>query len=401
MNRLDILSQVAVASPSRIVMVVMDGLGGLPHPETGKTELETAVTPNLDYLAKGAICGLAEPLGPGLTPGSGPSHMALFGYDPFQFTVGRGVLEAFGIDFPLEDRDVAARGNFCTMDDDGVIVDRRAGRISTEECARLCQQLGQIKLGGVQALVAPVRGHRFLLVLRGDKLNADVSHSDPNQVGLEPRPIVAVSPKAEETASFAREWVTRAREMLAGSHPANMVLLRGFSTHPHFPSMGQVFKLDAVAIATYPMYRGLAKLVGMEVVDSGSSIQEEFDALARHYADHDFFFVHVKHTDTAGEDGNFEGKVRVIEEVDTALGQLMDLKPEVTVVTGDHSTPALLKAHSWHPVPFLLHSPWCRADDVTEFSERACARGGLGVFPSLHIMPLALANALKITKFGA
>jgi 2,3-bisphosphoglycerate-independent phosphoglycerate mutase len=403
MNELEQIETIAVRSPSKIALVVVDGLGGLPHPDTGKTELETAKTPNLDFLARNGISGLIEPLGPGLTPGSGPAHLALFGYDPFRFTIGRGILEALGIDFPLQEGDVAARGNFCTVNDAGVIVDRRAGRISDDECARLCQLLGHIKVDNLQPLVRPVRGHRFLVVLRGHDLHPDVSDSDPNQIGVKPKQIVVLSPEAESTAALVQEWVNKARNVLVNSYPANMVLLRGFSRHPHFPSMSQVYKLKPAAIATYPMYRGLAKLLGMDVLDIGkqSSIEEEFDVLAKHYADYDFFFLHIKQADAAGEDGNFQEKVRVIEEVDAALPRLTDLQPEVTVVTGDHSTPALLKAHSWHPVPFVLSSRWCRADDVTEFSERACARGSLGRLPALAVMPLALANALKLTKFGA
>ncbi len=381
--------------------MVLDGLGGLPHPETEKTELETAQTPNLNSLAKKGICGLVEPISPGLTPGSGPAHLALFGYDPFRFTIGRGVLEALGIDFSLQEGDVAARGNFCTIDDEGVISDRRAGRISTEKCIELCQQLSQIEVNEIQLLVSPVKEHRFVIVFRGDNLCSELGDSDPQQVGLRPNRVVALAPEARETAALANEFIGKAKALLANSYPANMVLLRGFSQSPHFPSMSDVYKVKPAAIVTYPMYRGLAKLVGMEVVDSGDSIGEEFAALTRHYASHDFFFLHIKQTDTAGEDGDFLRKVQVIEEVDAALPQLLNLQPEVIVVTGDHSTPALLKAHSWHPVPFLLYSQWCRPDDVVEFSEPACAKGSLGRFPALEVMPLALANALKLTKFGA
>ena len=401
MTILSQLSQLSITSTAKIVLVIMDGLGGLPHPETHKTELETAQTPNLDRLAKEGICGLTEPVGPGLTPGSGPGHLALFGYDPLTFTIGRGMLEALGIDFPLQPGDMAARGNFCTIDDKGLIVDRRAGRISTEECRRLCQQLSGIKIPGIQPLVAPVEEHRFLLVLRGENLHPELSDSDPQQLGLAPKQILPLNPEATQTATLANEWVTKAKTILAGSRPANMVLLRGFSEFPHFPSMGELYKLKPLAIATYPMYRGLAKLVGMKVVDSGHSIEDEFIALASHYAQHDFVFLHIKQTDSAGEDGDFMRKVRVIEEVDAALPRLIKLQPEVIIVTGDHSTPAVLKAHSWHPVPFLLYSQFCRPDEVTEFSERACSRGSLGRFPALQVMPLALANAQRLTKFGA
>ena len=401
MDRMSQISQLAVASPGKIVLLVMDGLGGLPHPETGKTELETAKTPHLDRLAKEGICGMSEPLGPGLTPGSGPGHLGLFGYDPFAFVIGRGILEALGVDFPLEKGDIAARGNFCTVDDKGVITDRRAGRISTEVCTKLCEELGGINFQGVKALVAPVEGHRFLLVLRGASLKPDLADSDPQQVGVAPKEVAALSREAEATAAVVNSWIAKARGVLADHHPANMVVLRGFARLPHLPSMGESYKLNPVAIATYPMYRGLARLVGMKVVDCGRSVEDQFAALAKHYAEHDFLFLHIKKTDTAGEDGDFQRKVKAIEEVDAALPLVVDLNPDVIVVTGDHSTPAVMKAHSWHPVPFLLHSPLCRPDDVIEFSERACSKGALGRFPALDIMPLALAHAQKLAKFGA
>jgi 2,3-bisphosphoglycerate-independent phosphoglycerate mutase len=401
MDTLSQLSQLCVPSDARIALVVMDGLGGLPHPETHETELEAARTANLDYLAKEGICGLAKPIGPGLTPGSGPGHLALFGYDPLTFAIGRGILEALGIDFPLQPGDVAARGNFCTIDDNNLIVDRRAGRISTEQCARLCQQLSGITMPGIQALVAPVEEHRFLLVLRGDNLDPGLGDSDPQQLGLPPKEIMPLSTEAIRAAALAHEWIATAKAALSNSHPANMVLLRGFSKLPHFPSMREVYKLNPLAIATYPMYRGLAKLVGMKVVDGGHSIEDEFAALARYCGEHDFFFLHIKQTDTAGEDGDFWRKVRIIEEVDSAFPRLMELHPDVIIVTGDHSTPAVLKGHSWHPVPFLLYSQFCRPDEATAFSERACARGSLGRFPALDLMPLALANARRLAKFGA
>ena len=401
MISLEQIGEVAIPSPSKIVFLVIDGLGGLPHPETGKTELETAQTPNLDNLARKGICGLSEPVSPGITPGSGVAHLALFGYDPFKFAIGRGILEALGIDFPIQPGDVVARGNFCTVNEEGIILDRRAGRISTEKCSELCQLLSQISIDGVQLLISPVKEHRFIVVFRGSDLHAELSDSDPNQIGMAPRQTVALAPKASKTAALANEFITEAKAILAKSHPANMVLLRGFSQRPRFPFMSEVYKLKPAAIAAYPMYRGLAKLVGMEVLDTGASIEEEFATLSQRYAEYDFFFLHIKQADTAGEDGDFRRKTKVIEEVDTALPQLLKLNSEVIVVTGDHSTPALLKSHSWHPVPFLLYSPWCRREEVTEFSERACAKGSLGRFPALDIMPLAMAHALKLVKFGA
>ncbi len=401
MVNLELIKSLAQSSLAKIVLIVFDGLGGLPHPETGKTELETANTPNLDRLAAKGICGFVDTVGSGITPGSAPGHLALFGYDPLRFNIGRGVLEATGIDFDLQYGDVAARGNFCTIDESGLVTDRRAGRISTEKCAELCQLLDGIAIGGIKSLVRPVREHRLIVVFRGDGLCAGVTDSDPQQIGVAPRAVTALQPEADKMANIANQFLAQAKTILTGHHPANMVLLRGFSGRPQFPTMDEIYKLKPAAIASYPMYRGLARLVGMEVLETGAGIEQEFMTLNQHYADYDFFFLHIKGTDSAGEDGDFDRKVKVIEETDRALSSLISLEPDVIVVTGDHSTPALLKGHSWHPVPVLLYSKWCRRDRVGEFSESACLSGGLGRFPATQIMPLAMANALKLTKFGA
>ena len=381
--------------------MVIDGLGGLPHPETGKTELETASTPNLDQLATKGICGLTDPVSPGITPGSSPGHLALFGYNPVSFDIGRGVLEAIGIDFDLQTDDVAARGNFCTVDKAGLVIDRRAGRISTEKCTELCRLLDGVVIERVKLIVCPVREHRFVVTFRGEGLSPDVSDSDPQQIGVAPGVITALRPEAGRMADIANQFVAQAKEALAKHSPANMILLRGFSEFPQLPTMGEIYKLKPAAIASYPLYRGLAKLAGMEILKTGTSIEDEFMTLKQNYANYDFFFLHIKGTDSAGEDGDFDRKVRIIEEIDSALASLISMEPDVIVVTGDHSTPALLKGHSWHPVPILLYSKWCRPDRVSEFSESACISGGLGRFPAMQIMPLAMANALKLTKFGA
>jgi len=399
---LELIKEIAIPSSSRIVLLVIDGLGGLPNPETGKTELETANTPNLDQLAAKGICGLTDPVAPGITPGSSPGHLALFGYNPVSYNIGRGVLEAIGIDFELQPGDVAARGNFCTVDETGLVTDRRAGRISTEKCTELCQLLNGLSIDGVKVLVCPVREHRLVVVFRGDGLTPGASDSDPQQIGVTPKSITALSLKANRLASIANQFIARTKATLAEHHPANMVLLRGFSQHPHFPSMAEIYKLKPAAIASYPMYRGLAKLVGMEILETGATIENEFTTLKQNYPDYDFFFLHIKGTDSAGEDGDFDRKVQILEQIDKTLPELISLEPDVVVVTGDHSTPALLKGHSWHPVPVLLYSRWCRPDRVSEFSESACASsGGLGRFPATQIMTLAMANALKLTKFGA
>ncbi|OGO08032.1 MAG: phosphoglycerate mutase [Chloroflexi bacterium RBG_13_57_8] len=401
MNKLELIKGIARTSPEKIVLLVIDGLGGLPDARTGKTELETARIPHLDALATRGICGLSDPIAPGITPGSGPGHLALFGYDPVEYNIGRGVLEAMGIDIELGAEDIAARGNFCTIDKDGIITDRRAGRISTEKSAGLCKLLERISVEGVDIKVTPVREHRFVVVFRGADLHAELTESDPSMTGVSPLEIKAEQAKARRTANIVKEFITAAKGVLKKHHPANMILLRGFSRKPQLPSLQEIYKLKPLAITVYPMYRGLARLVGMAISPKCATLEDEFKTLKANYKKFDFFFVHIKWTDTAGEDGDFGRKVNVLEQIDAALPVLTDLGPDVLVVTGDHSTPAMLGGHSWHPVPLVICSRYCRTDSVEDFSEKACLGGGLGRIRATDIMPLAMANALKLTKFGA
>ena len=399
---LSLLRHLKKASDSKILMVVLDGLGGMPLKPTGLTELEMANTPHLDALVFRGICGLHQPVGTGITPGSGPGHLALFGYDPLKYPVGRGVLGALGIGFDLKPDDVAARGNFCSVDDRGNITDRRAGRISTEECETLCRRLREIRLPDAEIFIEPVRDYRFLLVIRGDGLDAEIKDTDPQETGKPPLPPQPRSGKAKRTAELVASFVKQAGEILSGQHPANMVLLRGFSKKPDLPLMNDVFGLKAVAIAVYPMYRGVSRLVGMDVIETGDSFEEAYETLKKAWDAYDFFYFHVKKIDSAGEDGNFDQKVSLIEAFDENVPLLMDLKPQVLIVTGDHSSPAKLKSHSWHPVPVLLWSPNCRTDGVTRFGEKHCIDGSLGPrFPAIELMPLALAHAMRLEKFGA
>lgn len=394
------LQDLVQETPSRIVFLVADGLGGLPHPETGRSELEEARTPNLDRLARESACGLSTPVLPGIAPGSGPGHLALFGYDPVKYLIGRGVLEALGVEADLREGDVAARGNFCTVDARGVITDRRAGRISTEEAAPLVDLLDRIALPGVEVRVLPVREHRFVLILRGPDLSDRVTDTDPGRAGLPPRPASALSPEGARTAEVVNRFVEEAGRVLAGREFANMVLLRGFSRLPRLPRFGEAYRLRACAIAGYPMYRGLARVLGMEVLPTGSTFAEEVATLRAHFHEYTFFYLHYKATDTAGEDGDFSAKVRALEALDAHLPDILALEPDVFVLTGDHSTPAVLGAHSWHPVPVLLRSRWTRGEGVGRFTERECARGSLGRIPATSLMFLALAHAGKLAKFG-
>ncbi len=399
---LDFIRKLTKPAETKIVFLIIDGLGGLPSNSQKLTELEKANTPNLDLLASQSICGLQQPVNSGITPGSGPGHLGLFGYDPIKYQVGRGVLSALGINFDLKPEDVACRGNFCTINQEGIVIDRRAGRISTEKNKELCELLRTIKIPDVDLIIETVKEYRFLLVFRGKDFSSDIIDTDPQAIGMKPLKPQARSQNAEETANIVVDFLDQARTFLKNQHPANMVLLRGFSKKPNWPLMKDVYGLNCAAIAAYPMYRGIAKLLGMHILETGETIKDEFKTLENKWNDFDFFYVHIKKSDSAGEDGDFNRKVSVIEEVDKEIPQLIDLNPDVIVVSGDHSTPSLLKYHSWHPVPTLLWSKYCRADNVEQFGERSCITGGLGpMFPTTDLMPLALANANRLEKFGA
>jgi 2,3-bisphosphoglycerate-independent phosphoglycerate mutase len=396
------LQELIAPAHTKIAMIIMDGLGGLPLEPGGKTELETARTPNLDALAAKSALGLTIPVRPGITPGSGPGHLGIFGYDPIEYEIGRGALEALGVDFELGPDDVAARGNFCAVDARGVLIDRRAGRLPTSASQELAELLRSIHVEGVEFYVEPVKEHRFAFVMRGLGLSDGLTETDPRINGIPPLPVAALNAESKRAADVANEFIAEARRMLTGKSPANMILLRGFAKFPTVPTYPDMFGLRAAAIAVNGMYRGVARLVGMTVLPvEANTIAGEFAALEKHWNEFDFFYLHVKQTDTAGEDGDFARKVRVIEEVDSLMPRLMALRPDVVIVSGDHSSPAVLKSHSWHPVPTLLYSEYVRADGIDEFGERACARGSLGILPAKNVMPIALANAGRLAKFGA
>lgn len=389
-----------VSTPSKIVLLVVDGLGGLAHPDTGRSELETANLPNLDAMAQRSACGLTTPVLPGVAPGSGPGHLALFGYDPLKYMIGRGALEALGIEAELLPGDVAARGNFCTVDHSGSLVDRRAGRIPTELSAPLCRRLDGIELDGVALDVFPVQDYRFVLRLRGEGLSERVSETDPQITGVPALEVTALEPAAKKTAQLVNQFVEQARRLLAEEERGNMVLLRGWAQLPSLPPMGEVYRLNPAAIAAYPMYRGLATVADMQIIPTGMSFSDEVETLRAHYDAHDFFFIHYKPADTAGEDGDFDAKVRALEALDPLIPQIRALNPDVFMVAGDHATPAIMAAHSWHPVPFMLNSTLTRGEGVASFDEKACGLGSIGRIPATNIMLLALSHSGKLTKFG-
>lgn len=399
----NLISELLVSNSTKIVFLIMDGLGGIQMEERGKTELQAARTPHLDQLAEVSSCGLLDPVGAGITPGSGPAHFALFGYDPIRYNIGRGILEATGIDFPLTEKDVVARMNFATVDRGGKVTDRRAGRISTETNQRVCQKIRQgLKPGkGLEVVVETVKEHRGILVLRGEGLRGEIQDTDPEREGVPPLEAKALIPEAKETAAGVQNILSQVGKILADEPQANMVLLRGFAKHTRYPSMKERYGLNSLAIAAYPMYRGISRLVGMTVLPHVSNLEEEFKALEDNFSKYDFFFLHVKQTDSRGEDGNFDAKAAVIEEVDRYLPRVRALNPDVLVVTGDHATPAKLASHSWHPLPVILYSKFCLIDGVKKFDEVSCIQGALGRMPSVDLLPLALANARRLNKFGA
>ena len=404
MEILELIRELKQPADSKIVLLVADGLGGLPMKPGGKTELETARTPNLDKLAADGIQGASIPVKMGITPGSGPGHLGLFGYDPLKYQIGRGALEATGIGFQLQKNDVAIRCNFCTLDSEGNISDRRAGRISSEESAPLAISLRKIKIPGIEIFVEPVKEHRFVVVFRGAGLGGDVADTDPQRTGVEPLEAVANDPHdkaSHRTAEVANSFLGQAKTILAKEKKANFHTMRGFAVKPNLSSFEEVYGLRAAAIAVYPMYKGLASLAGMQIVGTAKTLQEQIDELKKSWEQYDFFFLHFKYTDSTGEDGNFDEKVKRIEELDAMLPQIRALDPTVLIVTGDHSTPSYLQTHSWHPVPTILHSNCCRPDPHTQFSESTCITGGLGHFEAMNLMPLAMANANRLGKFGA
>ncbi len=399
--------ELALKTRAKLALVVLDGLGDLATRDQGYlTPLEAARTPNLDALSKDAAQGRMLPVAPGITPGSGPGHLALFGYDPLEFQVGRGVIEALGLGLDLRAGDVAARANFCTLDSKGIVTDRRAGRIDTTVCENLCVMLSQKikKIGDAQVIIKPGKGHRFVVLFRGDGLEGPLTDADPHREGL---PVPAVepvnpkSPKARQTAKLVAEFYKTALPLLAPKSPANGLLLRGIAHQPAIPTFQERYGLRAACLAVYPMYKGLAQLVGMTRLEGPQTIAEQFERYIAELDNYDYFFIHYKYTDMHGEDGNFSAKQKSIEEFDDALPILLRNKPDVLAITGDHSTPCILKGHSWHPQPVLLYSPYSGSDKLDRFTETGANAGSLGIFEAKCLIRLMQANAKMFDKFGA
>jgi 2,3-bisphosphoglycerate-independent phosphoglycerate mutase len=401
-SRLEVLKSLAVENQTKMILLVLDGLGGLPGKD-GLTELEKAVTPNLDELAETGETGLLEIVDTGITPGSGPGHLGLFGYDPFEFTIGRGILEALGVGAEVSKGDICARGNFATWNGEDVITDRRAGRIDTETSGELVNKLSDSisEIDGVRVRFYPGLEHRFVVVLSGEGLSENVSDADPQVEGKPMKWSEATAYDGKKTSDVVNTLIREVRKVLSGESRANGCLLRGFSGVPDIPGMRDLYKIHPLAVASYPMYRGLARLVGMDVSEPARDLKDLVEIVEAQWDAHDYFFVHVKYTDSKGEDGDFDAKVDVIEQVDRILPSLLELCPEVIAITGDHSTPAALSAHSWHPSPLVFKSSWVRPDGSKTFGERACAKGSLGIMPASKLMGLMLAHARRLSKYGA
>ncbi len=393
------LDSITRNTTSKIIFLVIDGLGGYPD-KTGKSELEYAKIPNLNQLVSKSDCGLTIPVLEGITPGSGPGHLSLFGYDPIKYLLGRGILETLGIDIELNPNEIAARGNFCTVDNNGNITDRRANRIQTNISTQIINELKKIELSGIEFKIYPVRDHRFVLIMNGKNLSPNISETDPQILGTKPLESLPLSDNAINTASKINQFVELTKTILSTRETANMILLRGFSQLPNLPNFNFSYKLKSCAIAAYPMYKGLAKLLGMDVLNCGDTFEQEIKTLKENFNKYNFFFLHYKPADAAGEDGNFENKIKTLEALDKFIPEITNINPDVLVIAGDHSTPAILGSHSWHPVPVMIHTNKSINHNVKHFTEKDLIYGNLGTIHATKLMLLSLANAGKLNKYG-
>ena len=404
----------------KVVLVIIDGLGDRPISELkDQTPLEAANTPNLDYFATNGITGIMNAIDVGIRPGSDTSHLAIFGYDPETHYTGRGIFEAAGIGMELKKGDIALRGNFATVTEDLIIVDRRAGRI--ENVSKLADALNGMKIDGVRFFVKAGVMHRAGVVLRGSNLSHMVSDNDPHEVGVKVKQVKALdnTEEAKFTASVINKFLEEAHKILKEHEvnkkrrkerllEANYILLRGASKLTHFEPFEKKYKLKACCIAGAGLYKGIAKVLGMDVLQvkgatgtANTDINAKFIAAKKALAKYDFVFVHIKYADNYAEDGNVFGKLKFIEKIDDALIHLIGIKDTLIVITADHSTPCKLKAHSGDPVPIVMFGEGVRTDKVKEFNERSCMQGGLGRIKGKDLMNEILNLIGKAKLYGA
>jgi 2,3-bisphosphoglycerate-independent phosphoglycerate mutase len=407
MNLDALYSELTLETNAKLVLMVLDGVGDIATKDQGNlTPLEAAATPNLDALCKESAQGRMIPVAPGITPGSGPGHLGLFGYDPLEFQVGRGVIEALGLGVELKTGDVCARANFATLDPKGIVTDRRAGRIPTETCEKLCAMLSAKvkKIGDTQVIIKAGKEHRFVVVFRGKGLEGPLTDADPNREGFAiptVKPRDPRSAKQKKMAKLIAEFYKAALPIIAKEKPANGFLMRGIAHQPDIPLFQDRYSLKPACLAVYPMYKGLAQLVGMTKIEGPQTITEQFERYLAEYDNYDYFFIHFKYTDQYGEDGNFASKKKAIEELDAALPILLKKRPDVLAITGDHSTPAPMKGHSWHPQPVMIHSACSGSDKLERFTETGANQGSLGVFEAKYLIRYMQAHARMFDKFGA
>ena len=400
--------------------VICDGLGDRPIPKLGrKTPLEYAKTPNLDAIARRGIIGAMNTIDIGVRPGSDTAHMAIFGYDPHVYYTGRGPFETAGLRMEHKDGDICFRVNMGTVDDTLHIIDRRAGRIG--DTSAFARELNGMKIDGVEFFVKAGTGYRMGMIMRGKKLSTHITDIDPGHVGKGVRMCEATddTSEAKRTAKILNTFVSRAHKLLKrmpvnidrqknGLPQANYLLVRGAGVYPKLPRFFDKYGLRAACFAGAGLYKGIARLIGMDVVHvpgatgkPDSNIRAKVETAIKHRKDYDFFFIHFKGADSCGEDGDVEGKIAYIEKIDDAVAPLLKLKNSLVVITADHSTPCTIKSHSADDVPIVIMGDEVRDDDVHEFSERTCAKGRMGHIKGMHVMPIILDLMGIAEKFGA
>ncbi|MCK4443355.1 MAG: 2,3-bisphosphoglycerate-independent phosphoglycerate mutase [Thermoplasmata archaeon] len=405
----------------KILLIILDGMADRPVAVLGsKTPLQAANTPNMDWFAKNGMCGQMDPIAPGVRPGSDTSHLAILGYNPHEVYTGRGPFEAAGVGLPMEHGDIAFRCNFGTIDADGTVRDRRAGRIrkGTSEIAR---DLDGMPIEGVKVIFKEATEHRAVLILRGDGLSPKVTDVDPHAVGVKYHECEALEPEAGRTAEIVNEFVERSREILAdhevnkkrlkeGDFPANIILPRGSGVFPHLDSLEERFGIRSAAICGVTLIKGICRVAGMKILDvDGATGGLDTDMIAKGKAaiealeSYDFVFLNVKAPDICGHDGDPEGKVKVAERLDMMMSFIRkELRNDVIMaVTSDHSTPVSVRDHAGDSVPLIVYGKDIRVDEVSSYDEISVTKGILGRIRGSDLIHILLDQSGRAEKFGS